>query len=79
MAQEHKVERRPELCPSIKPQEKKPCNAKPCDPEDQKPPIAASNTTYIQHDPKKNKVRNTTAVKLLESIWFCKYASKGNS
>ncbi|XP_037039972.1 protein madd-4 isoform X3 [Bradysia coprophila] len=56
MAQEHKVERRPELCPSIKPQEKKPCNAKPCAPEDQKPPIQSSNSTYIQHDPKKNKV-----------------------
>lgn len=58
MAQEHKVERRPELCPSIKPQEKKPCNTKPCAPEDQRPPIAASNSTYIQHDPKKNKVKN---------------------
>lgn len=32
MAQEHKVERRPELCPSIKPQEKKPCNTKACAP-----------------------------------------------
>lgn len=58
MAQEHKVERRPELCPSIKPQEKKPCNTKPCAPEDQRPPIASSNSTYIQHDPKKNKVKN---------------------
>lgn len=56
MAQEHKVERRPELCPSIKPQSKKPCNTKPCAPEDQRPPIAVSNTTYIQHDPKKGKV-----------------------
>lgn len=59
MAQEHKVERRPELCPSIKPPEKKPCNSKPCDPEDQRPPIASSNSTYIQHDPKKNKVWGT--------------------
>lgn len=56
MAQEHKVERRDELCPSMKPQHTKPCNPKPCAPEDQHPPIAVSNTTYIQHDPKKTKV-----------------------
>lgn len=56
MAQEHTVERRPELCPSIKPQTRKPCNTKPCAPEDQRPPISASNSTYIQHDPKKTKV-----------------------
>lgn len=57
MAQEHKVERRPELCPSVKPPSRKPCNTKACAPEDQRPPIASSNSTYIQHDPKKNKVR----------------------
>lgn len=56
MAQEHTVERRPELCPSIKPQTRKPCNTKACAPEDQRPPIASSNSTYIQHDPKKPTV-----------------------
>lgn len=56
MAQEHTVERRPELCPSIKPQTRKPCNTKACAPEDQRPPIASSNSTYIQHDAKKTRV-----------------------
>lgn len=56
MAQEHKVERPVAMCPSVKPPDKKPCNTKPCAPEEQRPPIALSNTTYIQHDPKKNKV-----------------------
>lgn len=56
MAQEHKVERRDELCPSMKPAATKECNTKPCAPEDHRPPIASSNTTYIQHDPKKTKV-----------------------
>lgn len=56
MAQEHKVERRDELCPSMRPAHQKPCNTKPCAPEDEHPSIAASNTTYIQHDPKKTKV-----------------------
>ncbi|XP_055302400.1 protein madd-4 isoform X7 [Sitodiplosis mosellana] len=56
MAQEHKVERRDDLCPSMKPASQKPCNTKPCAPEDEHPSIAASNTTYIQHDPKKTKV-----------------------
>lgn len=56
MAQEHKVERRDELCPSLKPSGTKACNTKPCAPDDQQPPIASSNTTYIQHDPKKTKV-----------------------
>lgn len=56
MAQEHKVERPVAMCPSVKPPDKKPCNTKPCAPDEQRPPIASSNTTYIQHDPKKNKV-----------------------
>lgn len=56
MAQEHKVERRDELCPNARPAHQKPCNTKPCAPEDESPSIAASNTTYIQHDPKKTKV-----------------------
>uniref|UniRef100_A0A336M0H6 CSON009496 protein n=1 Tax=Culicoides sonorensis TaxID=179676 RepID=A0A336M0H6_CULSO len=55
MAQEHKVER-PNRCPAPKPQDRKPCNSKPCAPEDQHPPILSSNTTFIQHDPKKTKI-----------------------
>ncbi|XP_049536816.1 ADAMTS-like protein 1 [Anopheles darlingi] len=56
MAQEHKVERPPSMCPSSKPPDKKPCNTKACAPEDQRPPIAVTNSTFIQHDPKKNKI-----------------------
>ncbi|XP_031629319.1 protein madd-4 isoform X3 [Contarinia nasturtii] len=56
MAKEHKVERLDVLCPNMKPAHQKPCNTKPCAPEDENPSIAASNTTYIQHDPKKTKV-----------------------
>lgn len=56
MAQEHKVERPASMCPSNKPPDKKPCNSKACAPEDQKPPIAGTNSTFIQHDPKKNKI-----------------------
>lgn len=55
MAQEHKVER-PGRCSQPKPLETKPCNSKPCAPEDQHPTILSSNTTFIQHDPKKNKI-----------------------
>lgn len=56
MAQEHKVERPSTMCGNAKPPDKKPCNTKPCAPEDQRPPIEVSNTTFIQHDPKKNKL-----------------------
>uniref|UniRef100_A0AAG5DTY1 PLAC domain-containing protein n=1 Tax=Anopheles atroparvus TaxID=41427 RepID=A0AAG5DTY1_ANOAO len=56
MAQEHKVERPASMCPSSKPPDKKPCNTKACAPEDQRPPIAGTNSTFIQHDPKKNKI-----------------------
>ncbi|XP_058819345.1 protein madd-4 isoform X1 [Topomyia yanbarensis] len=56
MAQEHKVERPASMCPSSKPPDKKPCNSKACAPEDQRPPIAGTNSTFIQHDPKKNKI-----------------------
>lgn len=56
MAQERKVERNEELCPGRRPESQKACNTKPCPPEDQHPAIAYSNTTYIQHDPKKTKV-----------------------
>lgn len=55
MAQEHKVER-PGRCSPPMPAERKACNSKPCAPEDQRPPILASNTSFIQHDPKKNKI-----------------------
>ncbi|XP_075149272.1 ADAMTS-like no long nerve cord [Haematobia irritans] len=56
MAQEHKIERPESMCPSAKPPDKKPCNIKPCPPEDPKPIIQSSNTTHIQHDPKKSKI-----------------------
>lgn len=56
MAQEHKVERPPSLCPPNKPPDKKPCNTKPCASENQRPVIAINNSTYIQHDDTKNKV-----------------------
>lgn len=56
MAQEHKIDRIESLCPSQKPADKKPCNVKPCPPEDPKPIISVSNTTHIQHDPKKSKI-----------------------
>ncbi|KAH8375094.1 hypothetical protein KR093_008247, partial [Drosophila rubida] len=56
MAQEHKIERAESMCPSVKPPDKKPCNVKPCPPEDPKPVIQISNTTHIQHDPKKTKI-----------------------
>ncbi|XP_055908760.1 protein madd-4-like isoform X4 [Eupeodes corollae] len=56
MAQEHKIERPESMCPSAKPADKKPCNVKPCPPEDPKPIISISNSTHIQHDPKKSKI-----------------------
>ncbi|XP_023158560.1 ADAMTS-like protein 1 isoform X2 [Ceratitis capitata] len=56
MAQEHKIERPESMCPSAKPPDKKPCNVKPCPLEDPKPVIQVSNTTHIQHDPKKTKI-----------------------
>ncbi|XP_030381112.1 protein madd-4 [Scaptodrosophila lebanonensis] len=56
MAQEHKIERPESMCPSVKPPDKKPCNVKPCPPEDPKPVIQISNTTHIQHDPRKTKI-----------------------
>ncbi|XP_037958432.1 protein madd-4 isoform X2 [Teleopsis dalmanni] len=56
MAQEHKIERPETMCPSAKPPDKKPCNVKSCPPEDPKPVISISNTTHIQHDPKKSKI-----------------------
>ncbi|KRJ98785.1 protein madd-4 isoform X4 [Drosophila yakuba] len=56
MAQEHKIERPESMCPSVKPADKKPCNVKPCPPEDPKPVIQINNSTHIQHDPKKTKI-----------------------
>ncbi|XP_055381952.1 protein madd-4 [Condylostylus longicornis] len=56
MAQEHKIERPVSMCPSAKPATTKPCNVKACPPEDPKPIIQVSNSTYKQHDPKKNKI-----------------------
>ncbi|XP_067620933.1 protein madd-4-like isoform X2 [Eurosta solidaginis] len=56
MAQEHKIERPESMCPSAKPPDKKPCNVKPCPLEDPKPVIQVTNTTHIQHDPKKSKI-----------------------
>ncbi|XP_054082608.1 ADAMTS-like protein 1 isoform X4 [Zeugodacus cucurbitae] len=56
MAQEHKIERPESMCPSAKPPDKKPCNVKPCPLEDPKPIIQVSNSSYIQHDPKKAKI-----------------------
>lgn len=56
MAQEHKVERPEAMCPGAKPATRKACNNKPCAPENQRPPISGSNSTYIQHDQKQAKV-----------------------
>ncbi|XP_058981194.1 ADAMTS-like protein 1 isoform X2 [Musca domestica] len=56
MAQEHKLERPEIMCASGKPPEKKPCNIRPCPAEEPKPVIEISNTTHIQHDPRKTKV-----------------------
>ena len=50
------MERPEAMCPGARPSDKKPCNTKACGPENQRPPISASNTTYIQHDQKKAKV-----------------------
>nr|XP_013105618.1 unnamed protein product [Stomoxys calcitrans] len=56
MAQEHKLERPETMCSSGKPPEKKPCNIRPCPAQEPKPVIEISNTTHIQHDPKKSKI-----------------------
>lgn len=56
MAQNHTVQRPPSMCPSPKPQDKKPCNTKSCVFDSDRPHIDKSNTTFIQHDPKKKKV-----------------------
>ncbi|KAF5289701.1 hypothetical protein FQR65_LT11755, partial [Abscondita terminalis] len=56
MAQNHTVDRPMSMCPSPKPPDKKPCNTKSCVLETDKPQIDVSNSTFIQHDPKKKKV-----------------------
>ncbi|KAJ8976402.1 hypothetical protein NQ317_003038, partial [Molorchus minor] len=56
MAQNHSVDRPPSMCPSPKPPDTKPCNTKSCIVESDKPHIDVSNSTFIQHDPKKKKI-----------------------
>ncbi|XP_030765001.1 protein madd-4-like, partial [Sitophilus oryzae] len=56
MAQNHTVDRPASMCPSPKPSEKKPCNAKSCIVESDKPHISVTNSTFIQHDVRKDKV-----------------------
>ncbi|XP_057670179.1 protein madd-4 isoform X2 [Diorhabda carinulata] len=56
MAQNHTVDRPPSMCSIPKPAEFKPCNTKSCIVESDKPHIDVSNSTFIQHDPKKKKI-----------------------
>ncbi|GLV43482.1 no long nerve cord [Carabus blaptoides fortunei] len=56
MAQNHVVDRPTSMCPSSKPLERRPCNTKSCVLESDKPEIVMSNSSYIQHDPKKKKI-----------------------
>lgn len=56
MAQNHIVSRPVSLCPVLKPQDRRPCNTKPCANEDLRPTIALSNHSYIQHNAGKKKV-----------------------
>ncbi|XP_054277879.1 protein madd-4-like [Macrosteles quadrilineatus] len=56
MAQNHVVSRPESQCPSVKPQDRRPCNTKQCPSEEQNPTIAVANITYIQHNASKKKV-----------------------
>lgn len=56
MAQNHSLVRPASMCSKPKPSDKKPCNAKSCVLESDKPHIDVSNSTYIQHSVKKKKV-----------------------
>ena len=56
MAQDHKVGRLDSMCPGDKPQDFKPCNMKPCAPDDDRPIISTSDSKYIQHDPNMKKI-----------------------
>ncbi|XP_075215247.1 ADAMTS-like no long nerve cord [Lycorma delicatula] len=55
MAQNHVVNRPVSLCPPSRPQNRRPCNTKPCA-EEENPIIATSNHTYIQQNANKRKV-----------------------
>ncbi|KAE8751962.1 hypothetical protein FOCC_FOCC001439, partial [Frankliniella occidentalis] len=47
MAQNHVVARPASMCPEhLKPQERRPCNSKPCGPDDHRPAIAANDNTF---------------------------------
>lgn len=59
MAQNHTVERPQSMCGTAKPPDRKPCNTKVCVLDSDKPHIDVSNSTYIQHDTKKNKLHLT--------------------
>lgn len=56
MAQNHVVDRPPTMCPSNRPQDRKPCNTKSCVLETDRPQIMVSNSSFIQHNPKNKKV-----------------------
>lgn len=56
MAQNHTVDRPATMCPMPKPSDRKPCNTKSCALDTDKPIIETSNSTFIQHDPKKKKI-----------------------
>lgn len=56
MAQNHTLDRPTTMCPTQRPIDKKPCNTKSCIVESDKPIIDVSNSTFIQHDSKKNKI-----------------------
>lgn len=56
MAQNHTVDRPAGMCPTPRPADKKPCNTKSCVLESDKPHIDLSNSSFIQHDPKKKTI-----------------------
>lgn len=62
MAQSHVVERPESMCPPSKPPASKPCHTKGCVQDTSRPTIITSETTYIQHDPKKKKARTLLLV-----------------
>lgn len=56
MAQNHTLSRPDSLCPTPRPQEKKPCNTKPCVQDTDKPHIDVQSGAFIQHDARKKNV-----------------------
>lgn len=56
MAQNHIVNRPDNQCPTMKPQDRRPCNTKQCAHDDLNPAIAVANVTYVQTNPSKKKV-----------------------